>query len=68
MSYEHSSLTSFTLYMTKVPSHNFFTSKQCVHSWFMDLDNSFEVVVQYLLIEGIISLSHRIVRIKLLKA
>ena len=61
-------LTSFALYMTKVPSRKFFTSKQCVHSWFMDLNNSFEIVVHYLLIEGIISLSHRIVRIKPLKA
>ena len=43
---------------TENPSHGFLTSGWFVHNWFVDLDNSFEVIVHHLLIRGMIGLSH----------
>ena len=34
-------------------------SLQIIPSWFMDLDNVFEIIVYYLLIEMIVYLGHR---------
>ena len=43
----------------KDPSHEFLTNKWLLHNSLMDLGNPFEIVVHYLLIEGIKSLSHQ---------
>ena len=40
-------------------SDEFFASWWVVHSYFMDLGNPFEVVIHYLLIGGMICLSHQ---------
>ena len=43
---------------TEDPSHGFFGSGWFVHSWFMDLNNPFEIIVYYILIEGMIGIDH----------
>ena len=40
-------------------SHGFLANKWLVHNWFMSLGNPLEVVVHYLLIEGMIGLSYQ---------